>query len=375
MKKIWTVVGTRPEIIRLGPTIKIFDKFFDHKLVHTGQNFGFSMSDVFFRDLDIREPDEFLDCTGNSTAEIIGQIFTKFGKLVESETPDGIVFLGDTNSALVSIIARRLGIATYHLEAGNRSFDNRVPEEVNRKIIDHTCDFNIAYNSYSLRNLLAEGLEPKRSFISGSPMKEVLNQLSPKIESSQVLEELSLSSGEYLVGSFHRQENVDDPQRLKQVIDLIEQTTEHFGVNMVIPLHPRTRSMLDKHNLEIPTRAKAIDPLGIVDYLHLQKNSLAVLSDSGTLAEEASLMEFIGISTRESTERQEALDKGFFGLSGLSAENAISLIETFKERNFGSALPEGYETENFSQRILNIVLSTVDRRDHVMGQTQPNLAF
>ena len=371
-KKIWTVVGTRPEIIRLGPTINLFDRFFDHKLIHTGQNFGFSMSDVFFRDLDIREPDEFLECTGNTTAEIIGQIFTKFGKLLESETPDGIVFLGDTNSALVSIIARRMGIATYHMEAGNRSFDNRVPEEVNRKIIDHTCDFNIAYNSYSHRNLLSEGLEPKRSFISGSPMKEVLNQLGPKIENSNILSELELSSGNYLVGSFHRQENVDDPSRLEQVVNLIEETTNHFYVSMVIPLHPRTQNMLKKHNLQMPSKAKVIDPLGIVDYLHLQKQSLAVLSDSGTLAEEAALLGFIGVSTRESTERQEALDKGFFGLSGLSAENAIALIETFRESSSAETpSPEGYESENFSHRILNIVLSTLDRRDHIMGQTQP----
>lgn len=368
MKKLWTVVGTRPEIIRLGPTIKLFDEFFDHKLIHTGQNFGFSMSDVFFRDLEIREPDKFLDCTGGSTAEIIGQIFTKFGDLIALDPPDGIVLLGDTNSGLVSIIARRLGIATYHLEAGNRSYDNRVPEEVNRKIIDHTCDFNVAYNSYSHRNLLAEGLEPARTFISGSPMREVLNLLRDQIEGSNILNDLQLSSGNYLVGSFHRQENVDDPIRLQQVIELIEQTTRQLEVNMVIPLHPRTKVMLERHNLQFPQRAIAVDPLGIVDYLQLQKNSLAVLSDSGTLAEEASLMGFIGISTRESTERPEALDRGFFGLSGLSAENAISLIESSKSRNrINLDLPEGYDTQDFSRRILNIVLSTIDRRAHFLA--------
>lgn len=203
-------------------------------------------------------------------------------------------------------------------------------------------------------------------------MKEVLNQLGPKIENSRILTELELSSGNYLVGSFHRQENVDDPQRLKQVVNLIEETTNHFDVRMVIPLHPRTQNMLEKHNLQMPAKAKVIDPLGIVDYLHLQKQSLAVLSDSGTLAEEAALMGFIGVSTREATERQEALDKGFFGLSGLSADNAIALIETFKGAKPNEAdLPEGYESENFSHRILNIVLSTLDRRDHILGQTQP----
>lgn len=204
------------------------------------------------------------------------------------------------------MITRRLGIATYHIEAGNRSFDNRLPEEVNRKIVDHTCDFNIAHNSYSLRNLLAQGLEPKRSFISGSPIKEEVSQLYPKIEGSKVPEKLSLSAGGYLVGSFDRQENVDDPRRLEQVIDFIEQTTGYFGTDMITPLPSRTRSMLEKYRRDIPSRAKAIEPCGIVDHLQLQKNSLAVLSASGTLAEEASLMSFFGMSTRESTERPEA---------------------------------------------------------------------
>ena len=363
--KVWTVIGTRPEIIRLAPTIGLFDEIFNHTLIHTGQNTGTTMSDVFFDDLDVREPDYHLGVQGDSLGELIGDIFNKFGVLLNQSRPDAVVVLGDTNSGLVTILARREGIATYHLEAGNRSFDSRVPEETNRRIIDHSADFNLAYNSYSYQNLLREGIAPDRVFITGSPMLEVLSSVEEKVANSRVLEQLGLSPGNYLVGSFHRQENVDAKDTLESVVRLANGLCENLQLPMVLPLHPRTKDRASKYNLRFGEAVRVVQPLGIVDYLALQKSSYATISDSGTLAEESAILGFVGVSARESTERPEAHHSGALSLVSTSVSNCIEAIRLQKSTPMNN-LPEGYDEALFSVRVANIVISTARRRDYLI---------
>ena len=369
--KVWTVVGTRPEIIRLSSTIKLFDRLFDHTLIHTGQNSGEKMSEVFFKDLELRDPDYFLDSKGTNLGELLGDMFSKFGKLIRENRPDAMVVLGDTNSALSMILARREGIATYHLEAGNRAFDARVPEEVNRRLIDHTADFNLAYNSYSYGNLLREGLPPGRTYQTGSPMREVIESIQEKIDKSQILESLKLEENKFLVGSFHRQENVNSLESLANVVDFVSELSERLEMRMVFPVHPRTMDRLKAHNLSLSDSITAIEPLGIVDYLRLQQGSFATISDSGTLAEESSLLGFVGVSAREATERPEAHQLAKFSLTGLSVQNCIEAIRLQGVSSSGE-LPEGYEERNFSQRVANVVSSTARRRDFLVGDFSPN---
>lgn len=364
--KVWTVVGTRPEIIRLSQTIKLFDQIFDHQLIHTGQNSGKNMSDVFFEDLDLREPDHFLGVSGSSLGLLLGDIFSKFGNLMEKSRPDAVVVLGDTNSALVTILARRLGVATYHLEAGNRAFDARVPEETNRKIIDHSADFNLAYNSYSYQNLLNEGLHPSRLFITGSPMLEVIEYLKPKIAKSNILRELNLTVESYLVGSFHRQENVDGRYELRDLVDFGNRLSSELEMPLVLPLHPRTKSKLEDFGYSFDNSVKIIEPLGIVNYLALQASSYATVSDSGTLAEESDMLGFVGISAREATERPESLQIGGLSLVGKSVNNCIEAIEISRLTTQAKS-PEGYQEKHFSLRVANIVSSTARRRSQLTG--------
>lgn len=366
--KVWTVVGTRPEIIRLSSTIKLFDQLFDHILIHTGQNFGAEMSDVFFEDLELRSPDVYLGVGGSNLGQLVGDIFRKFGDLLADSKPDAIVVLGDTNSALVTILARREGVATYHLEAGNRAFDARVPEETNRRIIDHTADFNVAYNSYSRNNLLREGLDPARVFVSGSPMLEVISALGPKIDSSKIVNRLGLESQGFLVGSFHRQENVDRPASLERIIQMASEITNHLNMPMVLSLHPRTRDKANQAGLNFGPAVMPIKPLGIVDYLALQKASYATISDSGTLAEESAILGFVGVSAREATERPEAHDLGRFTLASSSTANVLEAIQIASHRT-GAPLPEGYDEAQFSVRVANLVSSTARRREFLIGGT------
>lgn len=367
--RVWTLLGTRPEIIRLAPTIKVFDKVFDHSLIHTGQNSGEFMSDVFFRDLELRAPDYYLDSKGSNLGNLLGDMFSKFGKMLGESRPDALLVLGDTNSALLTILARRQGVATYHLEAGNRAFDARVPEETNRRIVDHTADFNLAYNSYSQSNLVREGLPQSRIFVTGSPMTEVINSLEGKIDASNVLSRLGLQDQKYLVGSFHRQENVDSRERLARVVNLANGLSTKLGMKMVFPVHPRTRDKLDSFGLSLSDSIRAIDPLGIADYLALQKHSYATVSDSGTLAEESSILGFTGVSAREASERPEAVHVGALSLGGLSVENCLEAIALQKSAQ-SSDLPEGYEVKDFSVRVAKIVMSTASRRDFLVGDSQ-----
>lgn len=364
--KVWTIVGTRPEIIRMAPTIKLFDEIFDHTLIHTGQNQGRSMFDVFFEDLDIREPNHYFGSKGSNLGELVGDMFNKFGNLLQDERPEAVVVLGDTNSALLTILARRERIPTYHLEAGNRSFDARVPEETNRRIIDHTADFNLAYSSYSHANLIREGLSPRQSFISGSPMKEVINSVMKKVEASNVLDDLNLNSKQYFVCSLHRQENVENKTRLQNLINLLEHAQKKYDKKLVISVHPRTNQRVSEYGLSWPKESIVSEPFGFVDYLRLQIDSFATISDSGTLAEESGLLGFLALSPRESSERPEAFDLGLVSLVGDSAESLDEAIQRF-DPGKSRPLPVEYEEENFSKRVANVILSTARNRDQIVG--------
>ena len=364
--KVWTIVGTRPEIIRMAPTIKLFDKIFDHTLIHTGQNKGFSMSDVFFQDLDLRRPDHFFGSAGSNLGELIGDMFVKFSNLLQKERPEAFVVLGDTNSALLTILARRERIPTYHLEAGNRSFDARVPEEINRKIIDHAADFNLAYSSYSHENLLREGLNPRTTFISGSPMLEVISSVTEKIEASEVLNELKLSKNQYFVCSIHRQENVEDRTRLKNLILLLGHGARKYDKKLVISVHPRTNERIAEAGLTWPEGSLVAEPFGLIDYLRLQRDSFATISDSGTLAEESAILGFLGLSPRESTERPEAFDLGLISLVGDSFESLDEAIDSFNYEQARTS-PIAYQEQSFSRRVANIILSTARNRNQIIG--------
>lgn len=374
--KVWTLVGTRPEIIRMSQTINLMDRVFEHTLVHTGQNFGESMSQVFFRDLDVRQPDYHMEASGLELGKMLAHLFERFHEILNEGRPDALVVLGDTNSALLVVLAKRLGIPTYHLEAGNRSFDLRVPEEVNRKIVDHCADFNLAYNSYSYQNLISEGLPRNRTFITGSPMLEVLESVREKIKDSQVLSRLGVKEGAYLVGSFHRQENVDSFTRLSQLAEMISFVTEKTGLPMVLSLHPRTMDKLSQFEIDLSGRTVVAEPLGFVDYCSLQESSFGVVSDSGTLAEESALLGFRAVSARESTERTEALNSAHLVLAGLSGKNVLEALQLPEHvlRSSSQALPEGYDVPNFSQRVVNIIISTLRRRDFLLGVQDPHIS-
>lgn len=350
----------------MAPTIKLFDQIFDHTLIHTGQNQGFSMSDVFFQDLDLRQPDHYFGSTGSNLGELIGDMFVKFGNLLQNDRPEAFVVLGDTNSALLTILARRERIPTYHLEAGNRSFDARVPEEINRKIIDHTADFNLAYSSYSHENLLREGLNPRTTYISGSPMLEVISSVTEKIEASEVLNELGLDKNQYFVCSVHRQENVESKKRLEKLISLLSQGARKYDKKLVISVHPRTNQRIAEAGLAWPEGSIVSEPFGLVDYLRLQRDSFATISDSGTLAEESTILGFLGLSPRESTERPEAFDLGLVSLVGDSFEALEEAIESFNHGQTRTP-PVAYQQQNFSGRVANIILSTARNRNQIVG--------
>ena len=364
--KVWTIVGTRPEIIRMAPTIKLFDKIFDHTLIHTGQNQGFLMSDVFFQDLDLRKPDHYFGSSGSNLGELIGDMFVKFGDLLQKDRPEAVVVLGDTNSALLTILARREKLPTYHLEAGNRSFDARVPEEINRRIIDHTADFNLAYSSYSYNNLIREGLNPRTTYISGSPMLEVISSITEKIEASEVLKKLGLEKNQYFVCSVHRQENVESKKRLGNLISLLRHGAEKYNKKLVISVHPRTNQRITEASLAWPEGSLVSEPFGLVDYLRLQRDSFATISDSGTLAEESTILGFLGLSPRESTERPEAFDLGLVSVIGESFESLSEAIESFNSGQTRMS-PVAYQEQNFSRRVANVILSTARHRNQIVG--------
>ena len=354
--KLATIVGTRPELIRLSVIIKKCDQFFDHILIHTGQNYDFELNEIFFNELNIRKPDYFIKVVGNDLGETLGNIISKSYSLFSEIKPDAILVLGDTNSSLSILSAKRLKIPIFHMEAGNRCFDQNVPEEINRKVADHLADINLTYTENSRRYLLAEGFKKDFIFTTGSPLKEVLQRYSSSISRSDILNKLKIKTGKYIVASIHREENLDIKENFKNIIQGINMISEQYELPVIFSTHPRTRKKID--SLKIKTDSIFfIKPLGFFDFVHLQSKAFVTLSDSGTISEESAIIGFPAVSIRTSTERPEAIDFGSIILGNIDSDSMLQATEiavnTFVENDI--EIPKEYNTQNTSTRIIKII--------------------
>jgi UDP-N-acetylglucosamine 2-epimerase (non-hydrolysing) len=371
--KVVTVVGTRPEIIRLSRIIPLLDKHFHHILVNTGQNKDPMLSKVFFDELEIRTPDLYLDVDTSTLGAVLGDTLAKIEKVFLEHKPDAVLILGDTNSSISAVLAKRMHIPVYHMEAGNRSFDENVPEETNRRLVDHVSDFNLPYTEHARRNLLSEGLPPRRIMVSGSPMREVLDHYMSKIQASRILQTLDLEPQKYFLVSAHRQENVDSPERLKDLLETLQKVHETWGLPVMVSTHPRTRKQLESISGYKQTKGVIFhEPFGFVDYNKLQLNAKCVLSDSGTISEEANILGFPAVTIRDSMERPEALESGGIVMTGLKAANVISGIRSVTEdgsskKESPAQLPPGYEVTDCSNRVVRFMLSTASRHHEWAG--------
>ena len=357
--KVMTIVGTRPEIIRLSRVISLLDDQLDHVLVHTGQNYDYELNEIFFKDLDLREPDHFLQADTSSLGATIGEIMRKSEGVMQQEKPDALLVLGDTNSCLAAYIAKRLRIPIFHMEAGNRSFDFNVPEEINRRVIDHIADFNLVYTEHARRHLISEGLPHRRIYLTGSPMKEVLDYYLPKIENSSILKELEIKEKNYFLVSFHREENVDNSENLEKIIKVLDHLCTEFGLPVIVSTHPRTRKRLEeRENYKANSKISFLKPFGFTDYVHLQKNALCTLSDSGTISEESAILSFPAISLRQSMERPEAQDAGTIILTGFEPQtvlDSIRLVIREHEKGASAQIPYEYTISNTSWRVIKLI--------------------
>ena len=369
MKKlrITTLLGTRPELIRLSVIIQRLDHLFEHRLVHTGQNSDSNLSSIFLNELKIREPDVHLKFSNSSLGEFLGNLFPAVEIELETNPPDALVVLGDTNSALVGIIAKRRNIPVYHLEAGNRSYDQNVPEEINRRIIDHFSDFNLTYTQNAKENLLREGLHPRSLSVIGSPLCEVLTHYRNEINSSLVLESLKIKPNEYFLVSTHRQENVDNPTRLKELIDSLNQIATEYKIPIIVSTHPRTRSKLNSLDLKISELLQFHSPFGFFDYCKLQKNARIVFSDSGSISEEAIILGFKAITLRDSMERLEALESGSVIMSGLTPQGVLESIKIMEASASSKFPPSEYLISDTSTRVINFIISTINQHSFWNG--------
>ncbi|MFI8592693.1 non-hydrolyzing UDP-N-acetylglucosamine 2-epimerase [Dietzia maris] len=364
-----TVVGTRPELIRLARVIHRLDATagIEHVLVHTGQNYDYELNQVFFDDLELREPDHMLGVDTSSLGSVLGGTLIATERVIQAEQPDAVLVLGDTNSCIAALMARRMKIPTYHMEAGNRCFDLNVPEETNRRMIDHVSDFNLVYTDHARRNLLAEGIHPRRILKTGSPMREVLNAYHDRIHASTVLEDKSLEEGAYFLVSAHREENVDSPERLRMLLDSLTAVRSHFGLPLFVSTHPRTRKRLEALPAwSEPEGITFSDPLGFHDYNKLQLAAACTLSDSGTIAEESSILGFPAVTLRDSIERPEALDTGGIMMTGLHAEDVVVAVQiamdsAYARNGVGDLTPDDYLIDNTSERTVKFILSTARR--------------
>jgi UDP-N-acetylglucosamine 2-epimerase (non-hydrolysing) len=360
--KVMTVLGTRPEIIRLAAVMDTLEKFTDHKLVHTGQNYDFELNQVFFDELGVREPDHFLNIDTSSLGKVLGEILIKVEAVILQEQPDALLVLGDTNSAIALLMAKRMKIPTYHMEAGNRSFDANVPEEINRKMVDHLADYNLVYTENARRHLISEGLGHRFIYVTGSPMLEVLNSKQQEINASNVLAELELVKNQYFIVSVHREENVDNPKSLKQVVECLNALHDQYGFPVVVSTHPRTKNRLEKLNVDLGDRdIRFLKPFGFFDYNKLQQDSFCAISDSGTISEESAMLNFPAVTLRNSIERPEALDAGSIVISGLNRDVLISCVELVtKESELFECreTPVEYQVENTSLRVAKLIMGT-----------------
>jgi UDP-N-acetylglucosamine 2-epimerase len=360
--KVLTVVGTRPEIIRLASTIKTLERYTDHVLVHTGQNYDYELNQIFFDELGVSKPDYFLEVDTSSLGKTMGEILIKTEEVLIKEQPDAFLVLGDTNSAMSLIVARRMKIPTYHMEAGNRSFDPNVPEETNRKLVDHLSDFNLVYTEHARRHLLSEGLGHRFIYVTGSPMREVLASVEDSISASPILEQLGLTAKNYFIVSVHREENVDSRENLKRILTCLERLYETYRYPVVVSTHPRTRKRLESLGVDLDSDTiRFLKPFGFFDYNKLQKESFCAVSDSGTISEESAILDFPAVTIRQSIERPEALDAGSIQLSGLGPDillTAIDIAVTEREAFPNREIPAEYCVENTSLRATKLIIGT-----------------
>jgi len=366
--RVTTILGTRPEIIRLSEIIKKFDLNYTHRLIFTSQNREYFVGLDFFKELGLRDPDYIFQNSTSTTGEFLALLMIEIERELTANRPDVVVILGDTNTALASIIAHKLGIPIYHLEAGNRSFDSNVPEEVNRKIVDHTADFNLAYSRHAESNLLREGLTSRNSIVMGTPLREVIHANRSRIDESQVLAKLKLESNNYFLVSSHRQENIDSPFRLAELVRTLNLIADTYAIPVVVTTHPRLKSMMAMGNFISHKLVKFIEPTGFHDYCKLQINSRVVLSDSGSISEESALLNFRAITLRDSMERPEAMEAGSILMSGLNADRTISAIEFLQSNIVEIVVPDDYLITNSSDRVLNFIQSTFHVRDFWSGR-------
>lgn len=364
--KVLTVVGTRPEIIRLSCVLQKLDasEAVEHILVHTGQNYDYELNEVFFEDLGLRKPDYFLNAAGKNATETAGQILINIDPVLEEVNPDAFLVLGDTNSCLCAIAAKKRHIPIFHMEAGNRCFDQRVPEESNRKIVDHTADINLTYSDIAREYLLAEGLRPDRVIKTGSPMFEVLTQYLPKIEKSTILEQLNVEKGKYFVVSAHREENINSERNFLNLVLILNSVAEKYGFPVIVSTHPRTRKMIEQKGIQFHPNVQLMKPMGLSDYNKLQMNAYAVLSDSGTISEESSILNFRALNIREAHERPEAMEEASVMMVGLNPERVMQGLvqlqyqQTGSSRNFRPVAD--YSMPNVSDKVVRIILSYTD---------------
>ena len=368
--KLMTVVGTRPEIIRLSRVMPVCDKYFDHILVHTGQNYDYELNEIFFTDLGIRKPDYFLEAAGKTGAETIGNVIIAVDKILEEIKPEALLVLGDTNSCISVLPAKRRKIPTFHMEAGNRCFDMRVPEEINRRIVDHTADINLTYSTIARDYLLSEGLRPDQIIKTGSPMFEVLNFYRQKIEDSKVLTTLNLKENEYFVVSAHREENVNSDKNFLDMVDMLNAVAQQYQLPVIVSTHPRTRKRIEEMGIEFNPLIQLLKPLGFSDYNKLQLSAKATLSDSGTINEESSILNFPALNLRQAHERPEGMEEAAVMMVGLTAERVLQGLEILENQERGDKrslrLVEDYSMPNVAEKVARIILSYTDYVNRVV---------
>jgi UDP-N-acetylglucosamine 2-epimerase (non-hydrolysing) len=362
--KVATILGTRPEIIRLSRVIAALDRYTDHVLIHTGQNYDYELNQVFFDDLEIRRPDHFLQVAGKNAAETIGWVISKSSDLLAEVQPDAVLILGDTNSCLAALAAKRLQIPLFHMEAGNRCFDERAPEEINRRIVDHISDINLPYSDISREYLLREGIAPDRIIKTGSPMHEVLTYYREKIDRSDALSRLGLTEDGYFMVSAHREENIDSPRQFHNLVNVLESVASKYQLPMIVSVHPRTQKRIDAEGVKFSERIRLVKPMGLSDYVHLMIRAKATLSDSGTITEESSILNFRALNIREAHERPEGMEEGAVMMTGLDPERVLDALKVLEKQVSGEQrvlrIVSDYNVPNVSEKVARIILSYTD---------------
>ena len=362
--KVATIIGTRPEIIRLSRVIAALDRSMEHVLIHTGQNYDYELNQVFFDDLEIRRPDRFLQVAGNNAAETIAMVISESSKALADVRPDAVLILGDTNSCLSSLAAKRLKIPIFHMEAGNRCFDERVPEEINRKIVDHISDINLPYSDISREYLLREGIAPDRIIKTGSPMYEVLTYFRQKIDNSDILTRLALNEDQYFMVSAHREENIDPPGQFRRLVTLLESVASEYQLPVVVSVHPRTQKRIDEEAVKFSGNIRLLKAMGLSDYVHLMMKARATLSDSGTITEESSILNFRALNIREAHERPEGMEEGAVMMTGLNSALVLDALKLLESQPTGERrafrIVQDYSMPNVSEKVVRIIFSYVD---------------